>query len=61
MYSERITAKRGRILNNEKNHIAYFYIKSPDLAFSSYKSEEVFSDTGSQQCEYCENTETYDY
>ena len=49
-------------MNNENNlNSAYFYIKSPDLAFNSQKCENEFSDSCNKICEYCENTAAYDY
>lgn len=48
-------------MNNENHNTAYFYVKSPDLAFNSYKSEKVFSDSNTLNCEYCEDTTVYDY
>lgn len=50
-------------MNNEINNFykAYFYVKSPDLAFNTPKCEDTFSDSCTVFCEYCEDTTAYDY
>lgn len=46
-------------MNN--SYIAYFYVKSPDVALNIYKHENENSESKSEYCEYCEDVTVCDY